>query len=481
MPEKIKINNKKVSIVFCLLLVLFALPPCYCQTDSLLSLLKIDKEDTLKVNHLNQLSTEYRLIGDYKNGSQYGNEALALSKKLDFKKGIANAHTNIGLIYNYLGNYPEALKSYFAALQIREGLGDKAGISISYNNIGVIYDNQGNFTDALKNYFIALRIRTEMGDKKGVAYSYNNIGVSYLEQAEVLRRHNGNADSIQNKLNEALKNIFASLKIKQEFSDKRGIASSFNNIGLIFMEQAELNTSRKGNADTIKAILNRALNNYRASLKLREETEDKEGIATSYINLGEVFARLKKPNESLVYFKKALALGQEIGSKDDLKTAYAGLTHLDSLQGDFKAAFEHHKLYIVYRDSLDNEETKKKTIESALTYEFEKKELAAKAQQEKLDAITLEEKEKQNIIIYAVAGVLLLVIIFSIFLFKRFRITQKQKKIIEEQKVMVDLAYDSLHEKNKEVMDSIRYAKRIQNALITSERYIARALEKIKK
>jgi hypothetical protein len=46
---------------------------------------------------------------------------------------------------------------------------------------------------------------------------------------------------------------------------------------------------------------------------------------------------------------------------------------------------------------------------------------------------------------------------------------------------MVDHAYEELHEKNKEVMDSIRYAKRIQTALITSEKYIANSLKRLMK
>ena len=77
------------------------------------------------------------------------------------------------------------------------------------------------------------------------------------------------------------------------------------------------------------------------------------------------------------------------------------------------------------------------------------------------------------------AAVMLVVTIFSLFLYKRFRITQRQKTIIENQKVLVDKAYNELHEKNKEVMDSIRYAKRIQTALITGEKYIENSLKQL--
>src|SRR6185437_6185447 len=151
------------------------------------------------------------------------------------------------------------------------------------------------------------------------------------------------------------------------------------------------------------------------------------------------------------------------------------------ITANYKAAYQHYKLYIAYRDSLNNEETKKKTLQTSMQYEFDKKEIATKAQQEKLDAINAEEKQKQRVIIYAVAGLLLLVGVFAVFIYNRFRITHKQKQIIEEQKVLVDEAYEQLHEKNKEVMDSIHYAKRIQTASITSEKYIASSLNKLMK
>ena len=64
---------------------------------------------------------------------------------------------------------------------------------------------------------------------------------------------------------------------------------------------------------------------------------------------------------------------------------------------------------------------------------------------------------------------------------ERYSSIFEQKKIIEEQKLLVDKAYESLHEKNKEVMDSITYAKRIQTALVTSERYINHQLERLMK
>ncbi len=349
-----------------------------------------------------------------------------------------------------IGNYPEALKNHFASLKIKEGLMDSAGIAASYMNIGMIYTNQGNYPDALKNQFAALKLYKEINEKRDIANSYNNIGNVY---------------SYQGNYTEAIKNYFASLKIYEEFGDTYGMSTAYNNIVNIY--EIQLNYQE-------------ALKNHMASLKIRQEIEDADGIATSYINLGTLYIKLNNIKEAETNLNKALKLSIEIGNKDDVKHSYAGLAVLDSTRGNFKAAFEHHKLFILYRDSLDNEETKKKTIQSSMTYEFEKKEIASKAEQEKLNAVTMEEKQKQNIVIFAVAGVLLLVIVFSLFLFKRFRITQRQKIIIEKQKVLVDNAYENLHEKNKEVLDSIYYARRIQRSLLTTENYIEKSLKRLR-
>jgi hypothetical protein len=58
----------------------------------------------------------------------------------------------------------------------------------------------------------------------------------------------------------------------------------------------------------------------------------------------------------------------------------------------------------------------------------------------------------------------------------RFRVTNKQKKLIEEQKKIVEDQKHLVDEKQKEILDSIRYAKRIQDSLLPTETYIQKKL-----
>jgi hypothetical protein len=65
-------------------------------------------------------------------------------------------------------------------------------------------------------------------------------------------------------------------------------------------------------------------------------------------------------------------------------------------------------------------------------------------------------------------------------MYNRFKVTQKQKIVIEQQKAVVEKAHVLLEEKNEEIIASIRYAKRIQDALMTSQKYITRNIERLK-
>ncbi|MEZ4939150.1 MAG: SpoIIE family protein phosphatase [Crocinitomicaceae bacterium] len=100
---------------------------------------------------------------------------------------------------------------------------------------------------------------------------------------------------------------------------------------------------------------------------------------------------------------------------------------------------------------------------------------------EKEQSRFIAEQEKRNS--YYSYGGLLLSVFFGIFIFNRFRVSQKQKKIIEEQKKQSDelrnLAEhqkELVEEKNKEILDSINYAKRIQTAILPPDHLIKKSL-----
>ncbi len=435
---------------------------CFSQNaeiDSLLSLVKTDKSDTNKLIHLNKISWGYNTIASYDSAMFYANYGLQQSFlmlekisnpkiKHTTQKCEAASYSTIGAIFFNQGNYPDALKNHLAALKIREAINDEHGKAASYNNIGIVYYAQGNYPDALKNQLAALKIRETIGDKNGEADSYNNIGIIYSNQ--------GNYP-------EALKNHFAALKIREIIGDTEGMGDSYNNIGIVYYAQGNYSE---------------ALKNHFASLKIGESNGDRAGVACSYSNIGDVYTKQKKYKEAEEYLAKAITLAKEIGHKKYSRDAFSGLTELDSAKGNFKGAYENHKLYILYRDSIDNEETRKKTVQSQMTFDFEKKEAVANAEHEKelenQEALAEEKSRKQKIVLFMVSGFGFLVLLFAGFISRSLRVTRKQKSLIEEQKSLVE-------EKQKEILDSIQYARRIQRSLLPTEKYIGRTLKRLNK
>ncbi len=373
--------------------------------------------------------------------------SLQISEQLNDLESCAYALNNIGYIYNYQGDLRKALTFLEKSLKIYEQIKDMQGIATTLTNIGVIYESQGDLTTTLSYYTKSLKIYNEIGDKGGLATSYNNIGY--------LNRKKGD-------LTKALANFNESLKIYQEIKDEKGIARSWNNIGFVYKDQGDLT---------------KALEYTLRSLKLRETIKDIQGIAVSYHNVASIYFKQEEYKEAINLMNRSLTLSKEIGDSYCMKNASSGLYELYKKTGNSKLALQNYELFIKMQDSISNEENRNASIKSQLKYEYEKKAAADSVrvvEEKKVVAVQLKQEKTQR---YALYGGLGLVGIFALFMVNRFRVTNKQKKLIEAQKIIVEHQKHIVDEKHKEILDSIFYAKRIQQSLLPTEKYIDRILK----
>lgn len=469
--------------------------------DSLLNLLKTSMADTTKVNVLNNLFLQYE-FEDVEKAEKYLKEALELAEKSNYQKGLATAYVYSGYFEEDKSNYSSALTNYEIALAIYSKIGDKIGTAQAYNSIGNIYERQGKYPEALKFFLSSLKLYLEAGNKKGEASAYANMGLVYVNQnnfSDALKNdiaslkiyeamgdkngqaianlNIGNVYATQNNFKEALKYFLVSLKISEEVGNKINIANLTANIGLIYQ---------------LDGNYNEAIKSYKKSLSFYEEVGSKSGIAVCYGNMGEALIGQKNYSEARKYLNKGIDLARQIGDKECLKNAYIAFTQMDSITGNYRGAYENHKKYILYRDSLNNEETRNMTIQNQMTFDFEKKEAIATAEHKKelenQQSLSEERNRKQKTIITFVIAGLLLVLIFSGFVFRSLQTTRKQKNIIEEQKNIVELQKKQVEEqkilveeKQSAIIDSIFYARRIQQSLLPTESYIEKTLKRLMK
>ncbi|MBI4930327.1 MAG: tetratricopeptide repeat protein [Bacteroidetes bacterium] len=422
-----------------------------------------------KSSALNNIGYAYNFLGDISKALDYYRQSIKIDEELSDKQGMASTLNNIGGIYDNLGDITKALDYYHKSLKIKETIPDKLGMAYSFQNIGTIYIGQGDTANALEYFNKSLSLREEISDKRGMAQSLNNLGYTYY--------HSGN-------ISKAMEYFQKSISIEEEIHNKRGIASSLNNIGGIYLNFGDPYCQPAGSKACTHQGIEKAFEYYKRSLQIRLEIADKKGIAQSLHNVGGVFFRqaalqekfsLKKElyTSARHYADSSLLVSKELGYPEIILSSSRMLSSIDSALGNYKLAFEYYKLFIQMSDSIKNTETQKATVKKQMQYEFDKKEAATKAESDKHAAVAEAESKKQKIVIWSVIAVLLLMIVFAGFIFRALRITQKQKQLIEQQKKIVE-------EKQSEILASIRYAKRIQDAILPTEKYIHKTLERLR-
>ena len=438
----------------------------------------------LEINDKKQISGAYNNIGlayfnlnEYSKALEYMLNNLRIKKELDDKKGISNAYNNLGLIYYNENNYPRALEYYFKSLSISEELKEKKLIADAYNNIGIVYQDESDFNQALDYFLKSLQIKEEFHDQHDLLGAYGNIGEVYFKQGHYAK---------------GLEFYFKNLDLCKRLNDLQGIADGYHDIAQVYcalfthaktLSHSQLDSLKSfipalnlRNANPFQYYPDSALSLLNKAIAINAELNNGQHLVTSIIELGKVFQLKRKFNEAISYFRKAVALAGELQSQKDFSEASNGLYQCYKATGQKEPALEWFEKYISSRDSILNTENLKLTYKQQLKYEYDKKDAILRLEDEKTNLQYTEQLKRQKIILFSVLGGLLLFVSFFIVLLNRFQITRKQKRIIEMQKQDAIQQKNLVEEKNREILDSIHYAKRIQEALLREEMYLGKTL-----
>ena len=373
---------------------------------------------------------------------------------------LGTAINNLGYIYNKQGKIEKSLENYLKSLKIREEINHEEGIATSLLNIGSIYDRQGKYEKALEYYHESQEIFKSIENVNGVGMCLNNIG-TVLEK--------------QGKLDESLVYYTDALAIYEELGNEFGMGIILNNIGTIHEERGELKT---------------ALEFYMESLEIRQKIGQKHGLAVVMNNIGSIHMDLGNTRKSKEFLTKALKLSQESGHINQVEKSASNLYRFYKKQKNYNEALSMYELFVQMRDSVNNEKNYKASIELNAKYEYEKQRVAdsivsmeaekvhltnlaleeAKTQKK---ALELEAQKRQKWMLFVGLG---LAILFGFLMLQRFRLAKKQKEVINEQKKLVEDQHFELEETHQKISDSIKYAERLQLAILPSKEDLKRNL-----
>ena len=197
----------------------------------------------------------------------------------------------------------------------------------------------------------------------------------------------------------------------------------------------------------------------------------------SYASLimGSIYFEMKDYNKSIECYNFVKTFAEPAGIKELIRDAYLGLSQCYELKKDNTNALLFHKKYSLVKDSLTDELNNQQVRDLEINYETEKK----NKEIELLTQRTVNqglEADKRKVILFATLISLLGVVILSVVLYNRFRLKKKSHQELEQTNIEINYQKSLIEIKNKEITDSINYARRIQRVLLTSDKYISKYL-----
>ncbi len=431
--------------------------------------------DTLTISRINKLADEY--FESYPDScAYYGNLEIALSTKINYLKGIADGHTQIGAVNTFRGDYAASARNYTTALNLYKQLNNNYGISESYIGLARVQDYLGNYDNAIGLFNKSLTLCVKTGKEIDVANCYNVIGITYDNKGEFSKaldcyfkslitdiKYKNDLAAADNYCDigvvmqhmeiypKALNYFNRALNIWQKLDDQQGISTASENIGEVLMAQKNY-TGAIGYLNKASVIFHKiddregksliyydlglynyytqhtvvALHYLNLSLQSAAQNKIKYNKAYAYEGLARVYNLEKAYTRAYAYALKAQLTANNLGSLNT--KADAALQVSKALAGlkRFKQAYSQHQLYTALKDSLNNNESINKIISYNLEIDFLKKQKEIADQLHLRDNVYQQKiaRQRNELLVYAAIIVVMAIMVLIYYNGKR-----KQQKI----------------------------------------------------
>jgi len=438
--------------------------------DSIENIIKTSKDRERILSEKSILVVKYFLAGN-------DEKSNALTEEIEKELSIKNSDFGLGAllhakgtIYYYNSQYDTALVFFSRAYEIRRKITDEIGVLKSLSNIAGIHYMLGNYKTALEFCEKVQKMESEQGIEEGTYLSINNLGaiykslgmprksISYFKKAEkkyaqqnspqILYSYDGLCDAYKavKKYDSAL---FYAIKVQEasiKYQDQRSYSYAALSVGTSYVWLKQ--------NDSALVWLYQTLN-------LARELSDMRLQMAVYGNLAGIYTETGQMDSASLYIEKLMAAESTSNinvNSEDIAKLYSVYYYN---KNDLKNAYYHLQRYTDLKDSLYNISANGQLIEMQEKYETEKKEKENQILQSENKVYKTTRNYLIVILLLSFAG-----IAGAVVAYKKIKNTNKQ---LHDQKLLVE-------EKQKEILDSINYAKRIQFALLASDSLLEKNL-----
>jgi serine phosphatase RsbU (regulator of sigma subunit) len=389
-----------------------------------------------KVDSMNQLAFEIR-NSDTQRAITLSKDAQKISLEINYPDGNATALANEGFCYVQVTDYELALEKLFEALRIFEELKNEKGIAQVQYNLALVYFRFSDFNSGLDRITKALSYYQKINDPTEMARCYFQMGFLY---------HSLNDNT------SAIEYMNQSLEMNRSLKNKAGEAAAMMGLGQGYLHFKEYEKSKtyllesldireeikdwRGYAASLNAYMTVCIETGKfkeaeeislKGIKLATELSDKMGISRFMLGLGKIYFRQNKMEEAERTLLEAQTIAEKISLRMALVPAHLAISELYKSKGDYEKALRHYEQYHKVREEMMNVDAAMKAKSAQLLIKIEN--------------------------------------------------AQKEAEINRLKNVELKNAYDEIAEKNKDITDSINYARRIQHALLASDEILKKNLK----
>jgi serine phosphatase RsbU (regulator of sigma subunit) len=502
----------QITLRFCYAFLLFlcAGSPLFSQVklaDSLVLALSKAQDDTSKIKILLPLSFELR-SSEADSALKYAKNALSLSRKIGSKRYEAKALNNMGLAYMYKSDYPNAINCYNSSLRLGFELKDSTHIALEYSQLGNLYKAMTNFPMSIDYHKKSLAIRERINDTVMLSQSCVNLGNSYVRNSQYdkaltyflkgLNVLKGRENSIEyaNTLN-GLANVYLfqkdernaivyyqrSFEVYNKNENSKGMNTVLVNLGncysnlkmydsaLYYLHEGEKISAKTKNRNeiameylTISAAYE-ALENYAVAIKyaskavqIFNDLDIKSRHSEAQLTLAQLYFKSGNSSEGRKHLEKGLALTSSISDPQVQIAANSRIAECYSLMGDHVVAYKYLKRNLALKDSLYSTNNIQAIAQMQSAFDLKAKESEIEILNTQKQMSDYQINKQQTIILSLVASAILF-ILMVFFIYRGYKRTRAANSALS-------FANEEINEKNKNISDSIKYAKNIQNALL---------------
>lgn len=387
-----------------------------------------DAEDKLRSNAFEVIGIARRVKGELRASFEAHAKALELRETLDWPGGIGHSLNNMGLASSKIGDFAGAMELFLNSLSIAESNSDSALFTLIYGNIGTLYEEQGEYDRALEYYERSLNILEHREDRRILGNTLHNIAVIYGRKE---------------KYPEAIGFWKRTLAIRTLDDDQRGAAYALHNFGsLVYANKNDFQT-----ADSLYAL----------SLSIYEALDDRWGISMVLGSMGQSSLATGRLDDAINQCQRSLDLAEDLDAVEYEISACRCLADAFTLTANYQLANVYLNRLVHLSDSIDESDSGRKAALMEQRYAHEKAQLLQRT-------IAEGEIKRQHLLRNMSVALGMMGILLFLVQFNSYRKKLKANELLEDKNVEVEASKKQLAHKNKEVTDSIQYAKRLQDA-----------------